>query len=415
MLSDLRSTPGTSDAADFTETARTAVHRLLELWPDGRSLATRDPYAIWSTRLGLAAKRQYHSSSRSRLMIAAPLAVWDVVTGHRGAPNPLRQLPIVQAQAALSNLAFARATGSRAHVDRAERCLEWLLDHASRGYSGLCWGLGFASHPDDRIEYRAETPLITITAYAFKAFVEHAVLTGSAQHQDAVQSIVRHIRADLVDMHDSEGRLATSYGPWADRIVNNAVSYNMVVHALAASYLNDSESDELNDRARRMYRYVKEAQQANGSWPYRDSVDSMIDCFHSCFVIKNIIHASRMADFEGSLEVVEAGYDFLKRHLVCNKTGLMLPFARHSAPFLVKYRLYDSAEMIGIAGLLGDWSFASALQESVEEHFGPPPAMHVEIDRVGRSLGRGYLRWGIMPYVLARATCLLELGQTSSR
>ena len=100
----------------------------------------------------------------------------------------------------------------------------------------------------------------------------------------------------MAEDHES---MATSYGPFVDRIVINAVSYTMYSLALALPYISRQEMQRIEEKIVKLYRYIQKAQRPDGSWLYSPQGRSFIDCFHSCIVLKNVFKTNQAQSASG--------------------------------------------------------------------------------------------------------------------
>jgi hypothetical protein len=98
---------------------------------------------------------------------------------------------------------------------------------------------------------------------------------------------------------------------------------------------------------------------------------------------------------------VPRGYEYVKRALYDVRVGLFRRFSLANKPGLVKYDLYDNAEMLNLALLLGDDRFAEDLGAAIQRHFCLGEDVYSVIDWLGRHKNRNMLRWAVMPYLLA--------------
>ena len=103
-----------------------------------------------------------------------------------------------------------------------------------------------------------------------------------------------------------------------------------------------------------MLAFVRESQQADGSWLYAmDGKDRFVDNFHTCFVLKNLVKANRLLADHTCDDAILRGYAFYKARLL-GPGGLPVPFARVQRLTLQRRDLYDYAEGISLAVLLHD-------------------------------------------------------------
>ena len=139
-------------------------------------------------------------------------------------------------------------------------------------------------------------------------------------------------------------------------------------------------------------------QNADGSWLYSPEGHSFIDCYHSCIVLKNLIKANDINTLPGSHEIIERGYQFVKDNFLVRDKGLFKRFVVANKPSLVRFDLYDNAEMLYLATLMEDTDLVSALADTIEEIFVRGDVIYSQIDIFGLRHGRNTLRWAVMPY-----------------
>lgn len=363
-------------------------------------LRTYDPYDIWKTGIGSHAKDWYNRRPLTALPLVAPLALADNFLN--GAARFLYQpaeYPVVRSLAALSLLNLYRASGGTQCLDLVKRHLDWLLENSCRGYSGHCWGLGFHYPVRRDIVYGPNTPLTTMTPYALEAFADYSETTRDPVYSPVISSIMNFFDSDVQTMAEDRDTLATSYGPFRDRIVINAISYTMFANAL---YLPScSNAPDRERKIAKLFAYIQRAQRSDGSWFYSPEGPPFIDCFHTCIVLKNIVKTARTAALPESGAVVEAGYSYLKRELLDEKRLLFRRFSVRNKPGLVQFDLYDNAEALNLALLLGDRDFAGKLLTSILATFSRGADLYSQIDFLGVRRGRNTLRWAVMPFLYA--------------
>jgi hypothetical protein len=195
--------------------------------------------------------------------------------------------------------------------------------------------------------------------------------------------------------------MATSYGPFVDRIVINAVSYTMYSLALALPCLSRQEVPRIEEKIVKLYRYIQKTQRLDGSWMYSPQGRSFIDCFHSCIVLKNVFKTNQMHPLPGSEDLIAAGYAYVKSAFFDEKQFLFTRFSLANKPGIVRFDLYDNAEVLNLAGLLGDGDLAIRLLDSIRGHFCRGTDIYSRIDLTGTRRNRNTLRWAVMPFLHA--------------
>ena len=365
-------------------------------------LSTYDPYDIWKTALGFHIKKLYNRRRRLGLLPAASLALFDDLVNHRLRLFYTRkEYPIVRATAALCLLNLYRNSHDVRLLEGVERHLHWLLAHSCQGYSGWCWGLGFSHAVSGELIYDSRTPFSTITPYALEAFVNFSRITGDVRFRPVIESIFRFLDNDIRVMEEDDEAVATSYGPFHDRTVINAVSYTMYSYALFLPYAPANQRQRIEARVRKLYAYVRRNQRIEGSWFYSPHGRSFIDCFHSCIVLKNVIKTDQIVRLENSAAIVGAGYEYLKRLFLDQRHFLFRRFSVRNKRGLVRFDLYDNAEFLNVAVLLGDSVLAQRLLASVLKHFCRDLDVYSQINFIGMRKNQNTLRWAVMPFLHA--------------
>lgn len=375
---------------------------LIERFCASEDLATYDPYDIWKTALGFRVKDLYNRRRWAGLVPAALLGSFDnFFNNKRRWFYATQEYPIVRAMAALCLINLYRQSGSGRYLEFAERHLEWLVAHSCTGYSGPCWGLGFPHAMSAEIVYDTNTPFSTHTPYALEAFIGFREASGERRFESVVKGILEFFDRDLHTMEEDDEVLATSYGPRHDHVVVNAISYALYAYSLLLPYAPAKRSENLKVKIGRLYRYVRRHQRSDGSWFYSPHGRPFIDCFHSCIVLKNLIKASRAVELTASTAVVQAGYAYLKRAFLDEREFLFRRFSIRNKPSLVRFDLYDNAEALNLALLLGDLDLADGLLSSVLQRFVVGPNIYSQIDVLGGRRNRNTLRWAVMPLLYA--------------
>jgi len=259
--------------------------------------------------------------------------------------------------------------------------------------------------------YDSNMPLTTMTQYPLEAFVRYTDIAGDDQFVPIIKGICRFLEQDIKVMDETPEYLVTSYAAFRDRRVINAVSYVMFSYCLALPYLDSVERARVEEKIRKLYAYIASNQKADGSWLYSPEGHSFIDCYHSCIVLKNIIKTDAVFSLPGSREIVERGYEFVKGHFLVKKAGLFKRFVESNKPSLVRFDLYDNAEVLGLASLMGDAELVGQLSEAIERAFIKSGVIYSQIDCFGLKHGPNTLRWAVMPYFYALSRIETPFGR----
>jgi hypothetical protein len=375
---------------------------LIEHFCAQEDLATYDPYDVWKTPFGFRVKDLYNRRPRAGLVLAAVLGGLDNFFNNRSRWfYATQEYPIVRAMAALCLATLHRQSGNGRYLEFAARHLRWLVAHSCKGYSGPCWGLGFPHAVSASIVYDANTPFSTITPYVLEAFLAYREARREPWLDPVICGILEFFDRDLRVMEEDDEALATSYGPWQDRIVINAVAYTLYAYALLLPYASERRRPDLERKIGKLYRYIVRHQRSDGSWLYSPQGRSFVDCFHTCIVLKNLIKASRAVELADSAAVLHAGYAYLKRAFLDQRAFLFRRFSISNKPSVVRFDLYDNAEALNLALLTGDLDLADCLLPSILQRFAEGPNIYSQIDVLWVRRNKNTLRWAVMPLLYA--------------
>lgn len=364
-------------------------------------LSTWDPYDIWKSKIGFKIKKYYNHHKILALPFAAIATVCDIYVNNRfRAFYRQQEYPIVRAMASLALMNVYKRKECKEHLLFSEKHIRWLLDNSCKGYSGKCWGLNFKWPVSKGLVYDENTPFATATPYVLEALHQYALLTKDPVCIDAIKSVFMFFKNDIKVLFEDVDSLATSYSPFKDRIVINALSYTLYSYGLLVQYyLNGEDRDFAENTVRKLYRYIVDQQHENGSWMYSVGDNSFIDCFHSCLVLKNIIKATAWIELNDAPNTVAKGYNYIKQAFWVEEDQLFKRFSLTNKMGIVKYDLYDNAEALNLAIIMKDKKLVKVLLESIYRHFHKDNHFYSMIDVFGRKRNRDMMRWAIMPLV----------------
>jgi len=368
----------------------------------GPDLKTFDPYDLWKTRLGLKLKKLYYGKGKIAIPLVAPFYLLDAF-----APRLVRlfispqEYPIVRALAVLAALNFYEMTSDRKYLDLAACSVDWLITNRSPGYASACWGLNMRWMTKTGYS-PAETPFVTHTPYCVEALLKFHDVTKDEKARDVALSSLEFIENHLRKLIDEPRRLALSYGPsFGSRIVINGNSYAMMMYALLAERL-PGQRDMLREKALRLFNFLKTSQNPDGSWLYYadNEEGNFIDCFHSCFVLKNILKSGKRLGVDIS-DTVDRGLEYVLENFLDGKFFLARRFSLSANPSLTKFDLYDQSELLNVLLLAGRTALAERLYASIMKHFYIPAkgTFGSQIDLFGILHRMTYLRWAVMPMI----------------
>lgn len=378
-------------------------NELIEKYLISDDLSTYDPYDIWKTDTGINIKQLYYKNKYLGLLPAGLFTVYDLYLN-----NSLRmgykkqEYPIVRAQAALALLNLYKKDPKPIYLEYVKKHIDWLLENSSKGYSGACWGTGFKIVISDTLIYDESVPFSTNTPYILEAFYEYFKITNDVAIFGVMQSIYNFYEKDLVVLQEDENILITSYGPFKDRIVTNAVSYTMFAYSIFYKLFDNKKY--IAQKIEKMMNFVASVQREDGSWLYAPyDENSFIDCFHSAFVLKSIIKTSKNIKIELKSEV-KSGYKYIKEDFLDKSFGLFKRFSISNKPSLTKFDLYDNAEVLYLAKLMNDIELLAILEPSIEKKFILKDDIFSVTELFGMQKNKNTLRWAVMPYLLAKSS-----------
>jgi hypothetical protein len=368
-------------------------------------LSAYDPYDIWKTKFGLSIKNVFNHNRALGYAPAIVLTLFDTYVNNSSRLfYTLQEYPIVRAFAALALLELFKHKPKDEYLHFIMNHLEYLKEHHCHGYINYCWGIGFKYPVAPKIVYSRDTPFSTVTVYALEAFVKYSNIIDNKKYKDVIVSIYNFFNEDIQIMYEDNESMATSYGPWNDRIAFNAVAYSMYSLALSLQYIPEEKRSAIILKIQKMYRYIVNGQGEDGSWKYSPQGNSFIDCFHSCFVMKNIYKTSKIITLNANDMVIQKGYEYLISKFLSSKTKLFKRFAIKNKPSIVAYDLYDNAEVMNLANLLGDAEMVETVQNAISDHFIEGVNIYSQIDSLGLRHNRNTLRWAVMPYLYSLST-----------
>ncbi len=381
---------------DYTMSA----YKMIEHYCLLDNLSTFDPYDIWTTSTGKEVKQLYYKNKYLGLFPAGLLAIYDLYINNKSRVFYKKQeYPIVRAQAALALMNLYKQKKDKRFIAYAKKHIDWLLLNSSQGYSGYCWGLNFTWVYSKDETYDSNTPFSTHSPYPLEALVEYFRLTQDMELLGPIKSLFMFLENDIKIMQEDDSMLILSYGVKKDRIVANANAYLMYMYALLLDFLPDKREYIVN-KIYKIYNFLSSVQRKDGSWlysPYQDN--SFIDCFHSAFVLKNIYKTDKILELNNSKIIISKGYKFILDNFIDEKYFLFKRFAISNKPSLVKFDLYDNAEILNLANLLEDKITVKKLDEAIKETFIKNNIVYSIIDIFGCKKNANHLRWAVMPYL----------------
>jgi hypothetical protein len=333
------------------EKALKAVLRFIN-WLDQYGEVSYDFQSFYAGHLGRSAKALYY-----RKPLLGSLAVSPIIFCEAFVPSARRlfwkpqRFPIADAHYAMGFSFLAQALQQEQYYRRAVRFLEILDQTRCPGYDDYCWGYPY--HWETmRGTIKEGTPLITTVPYVYEAFKEAYEIDGDDRWFRTMRSIAQHALQDYQDFETSASASTCSYTPDPKHSLNviNANAYRAFL--LTSAGLDFSEEKYLRI-AERNLNFVIECQNPDGSWYYaNDGERHFIDHFHTCFVLKALAKIEILTGDPKCTRAIERGVSYYVRNLFDERRSPK-PFSRRPRLTVYRRELYDYAECVNLAILLG--------------------------------------------------------------
>jgi hypothetical protein len=261
-----------------------------------------------------------------------------------------QRFPIADAHYASGFALLAETLADQRCHRRAVHFLDVLMATRSAGGRAHGWG-----YPFDWVTMHGTiaegTPLITTVPYVYEAFRDVHRLDRHEKWRAVMKAIADHALDDYFDFETSPGVRSCAYTPKPATLggVVNASAYRAALLATAAV---DFEEEAYRRAAEGNVNFVLKSQNANGSWFYStDGRRDFVDHYHTCFVLKALAKIEALTGDTRCTAAIERGVDYYVNNLF--EAGVPKPFSR--APRFTVYRreLYDYAECVNLAVLLG--------------------------------------------------------------
>lgn len=322
-------------------------------WLEHYGEMSYDYQSFYASKLGGRAKALYYRRTLLGTIAVTPMVFCEAfLPSGRGLFWKPQRFPIADAHYAMGFALLSGMDGAADCYERAVHFLGVLQGTRCQGDKNYCWGYPFnwvtrtGTIPEG-------TPLITTVPYVYEAFAQVHALDREEKWLDIMRSIAEHVFSSYRDWETGPNTASCAYTPSPNdqgRVVN-ASAYRAFLLTQAA---HDFSEEKYQEVANRNLNFVLASQNADGSWYYAmDGVRHFVDHFHTCFVLKALAKIHSLTGCPRSQVAIERGLRYYVSNLFDNE-GLPVPFAK--APRLTVYRreLYDYAECINLAVLLGD-------------------------------------------------------------
>ena len=173
------------------------------------------------------------------------------------------------------------ATGEKLWADKAEFCLQWLIEHQSKGYNGAAWGNHF-DYQSRSFYLPKDVPTVVWTSLIGHAFLDGYEHFKKDQYLQIAISACEHIMKDLEQVADGEGT-CISYTPLGRNLVHNA---NTLGGSLLARVYSYNRNEAYRELAQRSIQYTAQYQRKDASWWYGEKTNlHWVDNFHTAYVL----------------------------------------------------------------------------------------------------------------------------------
>jgi hypothetical protein len=375
---------------------------------DDDSIKTYDPYDLWALDLGVNVRRNYYEGKKTGKLRAITLGLldWLFPLASRRLLNCPRKLhPITAALLCLTEIKNGKNSGIPEFEEYWIGTFSELA--AKQGDPYWAWGLGFPWMSKNGL-YGPDIPFVTHTPYVMEAL-------SNFRNPRAVEMLdgTWKFLDNLIVMSDGDSELALSYAPIHEpRIVVNANSYAAYAYALHAA--RGYAQQQSLDRSFKLANWILNNQNEDGLWwYYADNLPgNFIDCFHTCFVIKNLVKASSLIPELQDMcrPAIDRGRNAIRSSFIDAKSGLCRRFVVRDFKDPFVWDLYDQAEYLGLLIDFGHLDDASEFLGRIGNAFVAKGLICARIDMFGRKWGTDFLRWGIAPlhYQAARLRSALR-------
>ncbi len=306
-------------------------------------------------------------------------------------------------------LAYRQLTADESFEADRLMLTEHMLKKLGKSSSGRGLGHNFNWYTNRLVP--AFTPCVPHTAYLVTYILE--AYEGSKMPQrerEVLRDAGEFVFNDtgLVDLPDGSSKVR--YAEDDERYVINANSYAALLLIKLGSFFG---RDDYIERSLKIMKFVTAQQNKDGSWFYfeKGSVkdkDNFIDCFHSAFVLENLLEYSGFVEDNDASGAFVAGLDSFIAEFV-NKDHTVNHFKKSHLPLGISIDTRSTAEAINLlsvsSGKLGRClGIAEEVFKKVKDEMYDASKSYYYHRRYSFGLSRmNYGRWATVPMVIALA------------
>ncbi len=368
-----------------------------------------DPYDLWMSDFGVKVRKDFYDNKFGGKVSAAFISLVDWLF-------PILTRKLLGTNRRLYPISAALELLTCDEIVQPEEALARLLSLAvnDEAHPGTSWGLGFPWMSKNGL-YDADTPFVTHTPYAMEALLRLREIKSCESRANQAFLDTWDFLESLLILYDVGDQLAVSYAPIAEpRTVINGNSYASFAYALHGRE-NPPHQAAAVISARRLANFVVKQQKPDGSWYYYadDAPGNFIDCFHSCFVVKNLVKASGLDPQikKTTANAILLGKHYIDSMFLDSNRFLVRRFTMRDFKDPYIWDLYDQAEYLGLLITFKDYPNAVKLRESIYKNFHHKNNWYCKIDIFGRRWGKNFIRWGIAPFLYQEARLKKELAE----
>jgi hypothetical protein len=354
---------------------------LLEKWIEQNEYRAYDPFDGLSSKL-----LEKMTFGNHYLRICVQQAV-------RRFPINLRPLFGIAPQTSTKGMGFCaigylklfQNTGIEDYLEKAKKCLGWLKENFSEGYSGHAWGNHF-SYESRGGGIKTGVPTIVWTSLIAHAFMDSFEITGNEEDLDVAKSTVRFIMQDINAYESKNGNICFMYIPGRRARAAGCIHNSNVLGASILARVNRyAPNPEVGYMAKKSIDFTVGHQTPEGAWYYGEPRKfRWIDIFHTGYVLESIhtyLKSSRDASCKPALQ---KGYKYFvdtfflpdgtPRYYHNRTYPIDIQSASQGIQTLVNLREYDPRS-IDVAKKVTDWTLRNMQDNKGYFYFRKYPLM----------------------------------------
>jgi rhamnogalacturonyl hydrolase YesR len=251
---------------------------------------------------------------------------------------------------AMAHLNYYAAKGDKFHLEKAVYLLDWLLDHHSEGFSGICWGYQYPWQ-DVGFYAPAHFPNRVVTHFVGMALLDGYETTGNRRYLEAVIDSTKFILNDPKILFEDNNMKCLSYVP-DERINWIVMDVSALCAALLARVYSFTSETNLKIEAQKLIHFVIDKQTEYGAWYYTHPPGAhhkKHDNYHTGYICDAILDYSIFTGDESYLENYHIGLKYYLNHL----------FLKNGAPKWMNDKIYPLDIHGAAQGII---SFVKAMQ-----------------------------------------------------